>query len=415
MMTLNDWLEKIQCLHPDEIELGLARISMVAERLNLLHPTPKVITLAGTNGKGTTTALLETVLHRHGFKVGAYTSPHLLKFNERIRINTQEIEDEKLVTAFEHVEQARNNIKLTFFEFTTLAALYCFQNIKLDYILLEVGLGGRLDAVNCIDSDYAVITTIDLDHCDWLGPTREHIAAEKAGIFRENKPVICGESNPPATLINHAKQLNTKAYYVGKQFHYTPAENDWKFYTDTHSIEDLPVPNMPIANAATAIQTLSTVLGFENIKQTILRDTLNTLSVPGRMMRLQTHCPILLDVAHNPQACHYLNTQLAHTKPAGKILAVWSMLSDKALTESITPLMDKIEAWYVAPLNAPRAANINVLTDALSTQQANNIYPFESLPMAFEHAKSHATPDDLIVVFGSFYTLAEILSCLNEV
>ncbi|MFB0975599.1 MAG: bifunctional tetrahydrofolate synthase/dihydrofolate synthase, partial [Tolumonas sp.] len=267
--SLSDWLSYLEQIHPQQIDLGLQRVKTVAERADLTRLPGIVITVGGTNGKGSTCAMLASILQAAGYSTGVYASPHLLRYNERVKINGSEVSDEDLCSAFFEIEQKRAEISLTFFEFGTLAAFAVFKKCQPDVILLEVGLGGRLDATNIIDADISVITSIDLDHCDWLGDTREAIAVEKAGIYRPGKPAICGEPNPPQTLYTAADQIDARLYEVGEQFSYQLAGESWEFQGQHWQLKNLPVPALPLQNAATVLAAL------EHIPLSISQDAIH--------------------------------------------------------------------------------------------------------------------------------------------
>lgn len=409
MKTLQQWLLKLEKLYPKTIEMGLDRIKIVAHKLSLTKFTCPVIMIAGTNGKGSCVELMASIGHAHGYRVGAYTSPHLLRFNERIAIDRTHVEDAKLMQAFETVENARGNVPLTFFEFTTLAALWIFQQVSLDLLLLEVGLGGRLDAVNIVDADIAIIASIDIDHIDWLGSTREEIGREKAGIFRPFKLAICGDSFPPESVHLAAKQLNSPLLSLGRDFHFQLTQNGWKWSFGEIQLTQLPLPSLSVQNAAialTALYALTPRLSFnaEGVAKGIKKAFLK-----GRFQRVE-NC--ILDVAHNPASAKLLALNCQKIGITN-VKAVVGMLADKDIRETLAPLLPFVSAWYIGDLNVPRGAKAVCLAEELRVLGAVNCYAYGSVSAAFEAARAHVAENTLI--FGSFYTVAEVLHLLENV
>ncbi len=402
--SLADWLCYLEQIHPLVMDLGLQRVGTVAERLGLRTLPCRVVTVGGTNGKGTTCALLEAIYSAAGYRVGVYSSPHLLHYNERVRIDGVNVSDEALCRAFQAVEAARQEVSLTFFEFGTLAALWLFRETPPDLVLLEVGLGGRLDATNLVESDVAVVTTIALDHCDWLGDTREAIATEKAGIYRQGKPAISGEPEPPSTLSTRAAAIGAKFYQVGVDFGRREAPTSWSFYGLGEEWEDLPYPSLPLDNAVTALavcRQLDLPLTLE-----ALRSGLWQARLPGRLQSLRLQPQILVDVAHNPHSAHYLAQQLSRQPCSGRRLALCGMLKDKDIKHTLGELMPLIDAWWLADLEGPRAAKASDLAAELTA-------PYQGYPTvvaAYRAILCEAKPEDMIIVFGSFYTVAGVLA-----
>lgn len=400
------WLDYLMAIHPTEIDMGLARVSVVADRLGLRSwGDTKVVTVAGTNGKGTTCAMVEQVLLLAGHSVGVYSSPHILKYNERIRINGIDASDTQIVEAFVAINCARGDISLSFFEFATLAGLYLFKSSKPDVILLEVGLGGRLDATNIIDADIAVVTSIDLDHQEYLGDTRESVAAEKAGVFRASRPAIVGEPDIPATLLEVAKVKEAVLYCVGKEFSYqlNPRDrNYWDFNGSKRVISHLPLPQLPLPNAATALAVIE--LGWPEISVDIIKQAISNARLEGRFELVCEQPLIILDVAHNPHAARYLATRL-NTLKFKRLYALCGMLKDKDCTEVINILADQIDHWSFAALDTVRSASPQQLQAALRASGSSSQYA--NLSDAWSDLSSTLTSDDAVIVFGSFYTVAE--------
>lgn len=372
----------------------------------------KIITVAGTNGKGSCVAFLEAILLAAGFKVAAFTSPHLLKYNERIRLNGKNISAKKLCEAFAFVEKERGNTILNFFEFTTLAALYIFQQQHFDVILLEVGLGGRYDPVNIVDPDIAIISTISLDHVLQLGNTREAIAAEKAGIMRSHKPIICGDFNPPKTIFSKAKKLNADLYCLNKDFFYHILDGIWSWQFHNKKITALPLPNLPVQNAATVLMAIELLQLFLPINENAIKKGIKKAFLPGRFQQLKNN--IILDVAHNPESAELLAENLRKHKYIGKTIAVMSMLKDKDIAKTIKPLISEIDEWYVGILPTKRAATKNQLINAFKTNNIDlaKIKLYAIVNEAFTKALKNKKNTDRIIVFGSFYTVAECLKLL---
>lgn len=404
---LSQWLHYLEHLHPITIDMGLSRITQVFNRLDLSFPNTQIITVAGTNGKGTTCATIEAILMAHEYSVAVYSSPHIERFTERLRINQVESEDEWFCKAFEAIEQARGDVSLSYFEYSTLAALIIAAKQSPDFLLLEVGLGGRLDAVNVIDSDVAVITTIDLDHQGFLGDTREAIGAEKAGILRAGSLAVFGDHDLPQSVHNIAQSLAVDGLYQGREFTYQKTDSSemlWSFGTTHYT---LPIPQVPLQNASTALATLSH-LKVPLDGEKLLR-SFKTLSVPGRCQWLNPEFPILVDVAHNPQAARYLASQLEGLA-YGKLHVVVGVLEDKDIKGVIEPLLPFADAWYPVSLDVPRGADASVLKRHINAQSVVGCY--RSVMDGCETALDRANKceNDLVLVYGSFYTIADVLT-----
>ncbi|MCS0060907.1 bifunctional tetrahydrofolate synthase/dihydrofolate synthase [Vibrio parahaemolyticus] len=397
------WLDYLSNIHSSAIDLGLDRVQAVATKANLTKPAPTVITVAGTNGKGSTCALMEAILLDAGYSVGVYSSPHLIRYNERVRIKGVDVEDAKHCEAFDYVEKQRGDISLSLFEFGTLAALRIFQVENVDVVLLEVGLGGRLDATNVVDHDVSVITSLAIDHVDWLGDDINVIGFEKAGIYRAGKPAICGQPLPPATVAAHADDIGAEFFQVGIQFDYALTEKGWKWSSGAFALEDLPLPSLPLPNAATALMAL----GASELQITDINivNGLNNARLAGRMQVLQHEPEIVLDVAHNPHSAEYL-VEKVKTQYAGKTIhVVIAMLHDKDIKATLAALKPIATHWYPASLTGPRAATADELCQYLPQGQVQFQTPVE----AFESALSSAASNDVVLVAGSFHTVGEVL------
>lgn len=407
--SLTEWLSYLESIHSVEIDLGLQRIAKVAALLNISFPHSQVVTVAGTNGKGTTCAFLENALLAKNISCAVYSSPHIERFNERLRINRHDIDDQSLVSAFEAIELARGDITLTYYEYTTLAAFIILMAKQPDVIILEVGLGGRLDATNIIDADISVITTIDLDHQAFLGDTREAIGFEKAGIMRANKPVVIGDTNPPQSLAVHANRIGALAYV--REQHFSVKENKaqaWHWHFEQSDISKLNRTYIPQDNVATALMVL-TLLSKSlplDIEQEFINKVIAQTKVPGRLEKFTRDCDVILDVGHNPQAARYLAQQIK-SMAYDNIYAVIGMLSDKDITNTLTPLISEVDDWYVGTLDVPRGCEATALAKYVQIDTAK-MNCFDNVPQAFKMAKQKAKATDLILVFGSFYTVAEV-------
>ncbi|MGY3570344.1 bifunctional tetrahydrofolate synthase/dihydrofolate synthase [Vibrio paucivorans] len=401
---LTMWLDYLTNIHTSAIDLGLERVDAVAKKANLTKPAPKVITVAGTNGKGSTCALMEAILLDAGYSVGVYSSPHLIRYNERVRINGYELSDDKHTQAFDYIEKQRGDISLSFFEYATLAALRLFQTEQVEIVLLEVGLGGRLDATNVVDHDVSVITSLAVDHVDWLGDDINVIGFEKAGIYRPGKPAICGQPKPPATVAAHADDIGSEFHQVGIQYEYSlTGEDSWKWSSGAFSLDDLPVPSLPLQNAATALMALGCAeLDLSDVN---IVNGLRQAALPGRMQILADAPTILLDVAHNPHSAQYLVEQVNKQFSGRKVHVVVAMLHDKDIEATLNVLATISGDWYPASLTGPRAATASELCQYIDSP----VTSYESPVAAFEAALTSANREDVILVVGSFHTVGEVL------
>jgi dihydrofolate synthase/folylpolyglutamate synthase len=414
---LQAWLDYLERLHPAAIELGLERVARVRDRL-ALAPTFPLITVGGTNGKGSTCAMLESCLRCAGYRVGCYASPHLLRYNERVRLNGVEASDATLVAAFERVEEARGRVSLTYFEFGTLAAVLLFLEAGLDAAVLEVGLGGRLDAVNAFEPDCAVVVSVGLDHTDYLGPTRSHIAFEKAGIFRAGKPAVVAEADPPASLIGRARDVGADLYLIDRDFGFVGGETQWQFWDWRGKRDGLPLPALrggyQLANASAALAALDSIRTRLPVEMGAIRRGLAEVDLPGRFQVLPGRPLVILDVAHNPHAADRLAENLERMQPRARTLAVFAMLKDKDIEGVIAAVSAQVDEWFIAPLPGPRGADLARMERALPP--AGVAVPVSScadVAEALRRARERARPDDKILVFGSFYTVADALRSLT--
>lgn len=398
------WLHYLERLHAKPIDLGLERVNHVATGLNLLRPVPWVITVGGTNGKGTTCRLLEAILLASGMRVGVYSSPHLLRYTERVRIQGDELPEAAHSEAMAVIETGRGATSLSYFEFGTLAALQLFRQASLDVVILEVGLGGRLDATNIVDADVAVITSIALDHTDWLGPDRASIAREKAGIFRRGRPAIVGEPDRPATLDAAAADSGAVLYACDRDWWWHQDGQHWRWWDGLRELTALPLPAIPLENAATAVAVVGR-LPFA-VPEAAVRQGLREAALPGRFQCIGRASLTILDVAHNPHAAGYLARRLAALPRTGKVRAVVGMLADKDIAGTLACLRGQVDVWYCASLDGPRAASAAQLAAHLDSDAQR----FEDVLSARHQAIADAAPEDCVLVFGSFHTVAPVMA-----
>jgi dihydrofolate synthase/folylpolyglutamate synthase len=413
--ALSDWLAWIETLHPRAIELGLERVHAVLDNMGLRRPPYAAI----TNGKGSTTAMCEAILRRAGYKVGAYTSPHLVAYNERVRLDGRNATDAELCGAFERIEAARGTVPLTYFEFGTLAAFDLFQSANIDIAVLEVGMGGRLDAVNAIDPDVSIVTAVDIDHVSWLGSTREAIGREKAGIFRSGRAAICGDPNPPAIIAAEATRLGAKLLQLGRDFHIERSPTDWTWRRGERLRAGLPHPSLrgdyQLYNAACALTALDALAGRFPVTQADVREGLLSGVIPGRFQVLPGRPVCVLDVAHNAQAARSLAATLKQQRIEGRTLAVFGMLKDKDIVAVAGPLAELVDRWYPASLHVSRGATAAQLVEALTAAGARApAQAFDDVHQAWAAARRDAGEADRVVVFGSFHTVGDILAALGK-
>lgn len=423
--SLSDWLRYLEALHPRNIELGLERVKAVAQRL-ALELDGVTFVVAGTNGKGSTCAMLEAILLAAGYKVGLYTSPHLIDFNERARINGQPAGDAALVEQLHAVEAARGDISLTYFEFTTLAILRLFSQSNLDAVVLEVGLGGRLDAVNIVDADCAIVTSVDIDHTDWLGDTREKIGLEKAHVFRPGRPAICGDPMPPRTLVDHAEAIGADLWLFGRDFNYSGDRQQWAYGGRAQRRNALAYPALrganQLLNASAALAALEAMRDRLAVPQQAVRQGLLQATLPGRFQILPGQPIVILDVAHNPQAAAVLAQNLSNMGFHPYTHAVFAMLGDKDADGVAAKLAGVVDHWYCAGLAGARgrsgpelAGRVRALLPVPAPgDEPRTVQAFDDVLQAWQAARKRAGEGDRIVVFGSFLTVAAVLEALGR-
>ena len=417
--SLEAWLAHIERVHPQSIAMGLDRVRVVKEAL-ALKPMVPVITVGGTNGKGSACMMLEAILQHAGYKVGCYTSPHLLRYNERVRVAHEPASDAQLIQAFELVERARasTTVPLTYFEFGTLAAIWLFIEARVDVMVLEVGLGGRLDAVNVFDPDCAIVMSVALDHMDYLGSTREQIGFEKAGIFRAGKPAICGATDPPRALMDHAAAIGANLLVRGRDFEVRRAANQWAYRGPGGARHGLPWPALrgtyQLANAAACIAALDTLRERCPVTVNDIRGGLLTVENPGRFQVLPGQPTVILDVAHNPQAAQALADNLKSMPRSDTTFAVFGMLADKDIDGVIGILKPHIGHWFAAGISGVRGTHAEVLAHKLAAAGISHVTRCSSVAAAVEAAREAAKVDDKIVIFGSFYTVSEAMQAMQQ-
>ena len=416
--SLNTWLDYWSHVHVTGIDLGLERVIPVAEKLGVTRPQAKVLTVAGTNGKGSTTTTLAAILNVQGYKVGLYQSPHIYRFNERVKLSGIEVDDQTLVDAFVQVDQARRDcdLSLSFFEATTLAAFVIFKTKQCDVWVLEVGLGGRLDVVNVIDPDVVVITNIGLDHTDWLGDTIEKIAFEKAGIIRPNIPVIfAGVQTLPQAIQNKVDECNATLYVADRDYFYQYNDDgqSWMFASSGTTLK-LPTGTLALENISTAVAAIL-VSGLTVTPEAIAQG-IGQARLQGRFeIRQIQGKTVIFDAGHNPHGVEFLLNQLRkfleYNKQYTEVISVFSMLADKDINSVAELLKNTVLTWKIAPLTVPRAAAIEQLDEAL---QGETVQHFESVQLAFKSALNETKNNQLILVCGSFHTLEAVWEYLEE-
>lgn len=436
---LSSWLDHIERLHPKSIAMGLERVQRVIQRLKL-KPDFVAITVAGTNGKGSTCAMLAQIYHQAGYKVGCYTSPHLLRYNERVKVNGNEVDDRSLCEAFEAVESARRDagdeIPLTYFEVGTLAAVWHFVQTGVDVAILEIGLGGRLDAVNAFKPDCSIVTAVDLDHQEFLGDDREKIAYEKAGVYRKDTPAICGDNDPPGSLIEYAGSIHANFRCINQDFNWNDSGDGWQYLSQGHVIHALPLPALQgkyqLNNAACAVAAVESLQGRLPVATESIAEAMRQVTVAGRFQKVSDKPLTILDVAHNPQAARALADNLAAIRlqqqsnhPGKKAglgtVAVFAMLSDKDIDGVVEAVKDEIDAWYVASIEHIRGARASDLAAVIAAASpAARIELFNTPAEAYAHARADieacidGNENDKIIAFGSFFTVAGVMQYINE-
>lgn len=418
--TLSDWLTYLETAHSSGvIDMGLERVAAVRTTMNLKPQCP-VIIVGGTNGKGSVCAFLTSIYTQAGFKVGTLTSPHIVQFNERIRVNGNPVADEEIVVSFENIQAAQGDVSLTYFEYNTLAAVDIFCRHHVDVMVLEVGLGGRLDAVNIFDADCSVITNVDLDHQQYLGATIEAVAYEKAGIFRRGKPAVFGQQPIPKTLADVAAALDTELLVSGRDFEAIKLEQQqWSFRFHPHTNRAarnrnaLPIPALrghyQLNNAACALAAIECLYDRLAVDIGAIKRGLLLVNNPGRFQILPGRPMVVLDVGHNPHAARALRTSLIALPFAQRRIAVFAMLADKDAHAVIETVKDQFDEWYIAPLDVPRGMNAEDLAAILKASGIEQIKAFTSIAEAYRSALAEASENDRITVFGSFHTVAEVM------
>ena len=418
-MNLAQWLARIETIHPKSVDMGLERIQAVAADLGIQKPGNQVILVAGTNGKGSTVAFLDAIGRANGWGVGTYTSPHLQFFNERIRIDGEPVSDELIIRAFERIDAARGATVLTYFEFATLAALLIFADASLDLVILEVGLGGRLDATNIVEPDVAVITTVDLDHQDYLGSDRESIGAEKAGIMRAWKPVVLGDRDPPSSVLGRAYLIGASAIRFNCDFFVDASDNEGEFVWREPGTQ-LSIPNprlaapIQIRNAATAIAAMRALPDAPRDEALIAG--VAKAALPGRLQHFKVDGrDVYLDVAHNPQAAASLLEWIAANPIEGRTFAVYAGLADKDRKAVVETLDSGVDGWFLAGLEPPRGDSVDALKQALGSEFTSKfVDSAETVAHAFDHALATSQAGDRVLVFGSFFTVTAALTWLAQ-
>ena len=416
-MNLNDWLGYIESIHPSTIDLTLERIKIVLERLNLNVSFP-ILTIGGTNGKGSTCSILESIYKEAGYRVACYTSPHFLNFNERIKIQGVAVSDELICEAFSKIESVREGVTLTYFEYGTIAAMIIFSEAHLDIAILEVGLGGRLDAVNVFDPDCAIVTTVDLDHMDYLGHTREAIGFEKAGIYRANKTAICGDLDPTQSLIKHCESIHADLKIIGRDFGYEVHHDSFDFLIESSFVMNVPLPKLQgdfqLANATIALMAVKTMEDKLPLTEISIQKGITLTLLPGRFQEVKKMPSLILDVAHNPQAARSLSHNLKTHVVPGKTIAVFSILKDKDIFGVINVLNLDIDDWFIAEIQNERAASIETISNTIQKiNPSAHIEAFKNIQEAYQFASKEATKNDRIIVFGSFFTVADIMKIIS--
>ncbi len=428
--SLDSWLQYISSVHPREIELGLDRVAVVAERLGLVRPAPLVVTVAGTNGKGSCVASMEAILQQAGISTAAYTSPHIHRFNERIRIEGICVAEQFIADALERIEQARKGESLSYFEFSTLAALVLFEQAAVDVALLEVGLGGRLDAVNIVDADVSIISSIGIDHTDWLGDNIESIAAEKAGIMRAETAVVFGGDSVPKAIAEKALSLNSPLYAQGREFAYSAISADQQWHWSGKEISGasielpgLPVPRLALANVSTALQALQLLpcpLQLEEIRQGLSR-----LRLAARFEQRKDSSSgriVIFDVAHNTDAMQFLAINLAQYRLQNpgirRVAAVLAVMADKDVAGMLTALESCVDICYIAQVDQARSMAVDKVVQTMkmvsNRAKQQDCQQFETVESAYKAACGQASQQDIVLVTGSFFTVAEVYSLSQQ-
>ena len=412
--TLAQWLAWQETVHPVEMDLGLSRTRLVHEALGGGGPPPfPVVTVAGTNGKGSTVAFAQALLTAAGSRTGTYTSPHLVAYNERIRVDGEPVPDAAIMTAFDRIDRARGGVTLTYFEFGTLAAIDVFRAAGVDAAVLEVGIGGRLDAVNVFDADAAVVTPVDIDHVHWLGPDRESIGREKAGIFRPGRPAVIADRDPPASLVAEAERIGARCLCLGRDFDAVPGGGGWRWQGPEGGIDELPAPPLTgrfqLDNAAAALMALDAIGRLP--EPAAVRRGIAGTRLAGRFQVLPGEVPVVLDIAHNPHAARSLAATLRSSRTPGREIAVAGLLEDKDAAGVVDATADVFDRWYVAQPAGERGGSAEALARTVRGRvRGATVEVCGNVPSALRRARAAVRPGDRIVVFGSCYTVGEVLA-----
>lgn len=405
---LSQWLVYLETIHNRPIDMGLERVRQVASQLDLLTLPSVNFVVAGTNGKGSTVRFLEKICLAAGQSVVAYTSPHIERYSERVRYNDDELPEAMHIQAFQAIEQGRGQISLTYFEYSTLAALWLVQQLKPDVVVLEVGLGGRLDAVNIVDADVAIVTSIGVDHVAFLGDNREDIGFEKAGVFRPHRPAVCGDPEPPQKLLEHARSIASQLCCVGQGYRYERHQDSFDFVGPRATLTNLPVPQLPLINAATALAALQ--LSPLHIEPEVIKEGLREAELAGRLEIVRNTPVVIVDVGHNPHAAKYLASELKLRFGDKSVKAVCAMLNDKDQQGTLAELLPLIQHWYLAPLSGVRGTTAEDLAANLPISAPSSCH--ESVADALSTAVNHSGENDIILGFGSFLTVSAIKTAL---
>lgn len=420
--TLAEWLSWQETLHSSEIDLGLDRIRQVAINLDLLSPEFPIITVAGTNGKGSCVAMFDAIYKAQGYKTGNYTSPHLIDYNERIKLAGESASDEAIIEAFEQIDEARGSISLSYFEFGTLAAMLIFTQQKVDIAILEVGLGGRLDASNLWNTSLAVISSIDIDHIDWLGDDREKIAIEKSGIMRKDIPIISGDLEPPTTINSEASRIGATLFQFSKDFDVKHEDNNTWLWIGNNKYQNkkylLPIPalagDFQLNNAATVIAGVESIQSLLNVSLDAIQQGLLNAKAPGRLQTLMHSPEWLVDVAHNPHAAKQLAKYLQKKPVDGKTYAIFSMLKDKDISQVLTIMSPHIDEWHIVGLSGSRGLTTHELEQHLSIlKNSARVISHKNFSDAYQNLKNISKFKDRVVAFGSFLVVSAVINNCN--
>ena len=417
--SLEDWLGWLETLHPRKIDLGLGRVKKVLLAMGLERPPYRIITIGGTNGKGSCVAMLESIYRRAGYRVGAFTSPHLWRFNERVRVDGEEASDEELITIFRAINAARGDVTLSYFEYSAVTAIAKFAHEGVQIALLEVGLGGRLDAVNALDPDASMIVSIDLDHQAWLGDTRDAVALEKAGILRRARPAIIADRDPPAALLEYAQSLGCALHLLGRDFDYElPPDGGWRYQAAAWKSPTLPVPpfggRVQLGNVAACVAAVQSLRAELPVAEAALAGGIERARLPARLdRRLVDDVEWIFDVAHNPAAARILADELASCAKCSRTIAVFAAMADKDVAGVVDPLIPIVDEWIVTRADSERGASESTVMGVLTELHANSVTAHPVVAEACHYARSLAASGDRVLVFGSFYMVGPAMTALE--